>query len=285
MRLRQLARKLQVQPKQLIAVLAENGHEIENDPNFKLTETQEELILKTIPAPEGKSVESPEEDVIEAIEVPKAVVEELETPTEEIITPEPIQEEAKPEQPKPIKAEEAPKVYSLEKEEQEKHKDVELIKAPKLKLEGLKVLGKIDLPAPKVKEKEAPEESEEKTEEPRQPRTSQNREINRQDRNREKLRPRPNSLEAERRRAEQEAKRKKLAEEKRLKAIKEKHYKENVQAKIKAGPTKKKKTKPELSVPTNQKTQTAKKPAVKKEAPKKGLRRLWAWLNGELDKH
>ena len=93
MRLRQLARKLQVQPKQLIAVLSKNGHEIENDPNFKLTEAQEALILKTIPLPEDENIELAKETVIEAVEVPKEVVEEVEVeePLLELL-PEPVLE-------------------------------------------------------------------------------------------------------------------------------------------------------------------------------------------------
>ena len=281
MRLRQLARKLQVQPKQLIAVLSKNGHEIENDPNFKLTEAQEALILKTIPLPEDENIELAKEAVIEAVEVPKEVVEEVETPTEEIVTPKPKVEA--PKEKKPAKTKEVPKVYSLEKEEQEKHKDVELIKAPKLKLEGLKVLGKIDLPEPKVKEKTTTPETDENKEKGTQRKAAHNRTNNRQDRKRQHQRSRPNSVELERRKAEKEAKQKKQAEEKRLKELKAKHYKETVQAKLKAQNPKKKKTQvAENKAPTTSTKPSKHKPQAQK--PKKGLRKLWAWLNGELDK-
>tara|TARA_R110001592_G_scaffold138338_2_gene357269 strand:- start:2926 stop:3804 length:879 start_codon:yes stop_codon:yes gene_type:complete len=292
MRLRQLARKLQVQPKQLIGILSKNGHEIENDPNFKLTEEQESLILSIVPMPkepiEPKAAPIQKEvvEVVEAIEAPLEVVEEVETPTEEIVTPEAV-EEAPKEETKTVKLEEvkeAPKVYSLEKEAQEKHKDVELIKAPKLELEGLKILGKIDLPEPKVKEKAKPEEAEETTEKPQARKATQNRSTPTHDRKRENQRTRPTTLELERRKAEKEAKQKKLAEENRIKALKEKRYKEKVQAKTKTPVPKKKKTKPEAAQATEQLKKAAKAP-VKKQAPKKGLRRLWAWLNGELDKH
>ena len=73
-----------------------------------------------------------------------------------------------------------------------------------------------------------------------------------------------------------------MAEEKRIKALKEKHYKEKVQAKLKATAPKKKKSKPATAQATQQPKKVAKAP-VKKQEPKKGLRRLWAWLNGELD--
>lgn len=288
MRLRQLARKLQVQPKYLIGILSKNGHEIENDPNYKLTEEQESLILSIVPMPkpsiESNAVARPkaEIEVVEAVEDPLEVTEEIETPTEEVITPNTVKEAPKTvEQKEPT---ETPKVYSLEKEAQEKHKDAELIKAPKLKLEGLKVLGKIDLPEPKVKEKAKPEETKEAAEKPKQRNTKQNRNTPTHDRKRQNQRSRPNSVELERRKAEEEAKRKKLAEEKRIKALKEKHYKEKVQAKLKATAPKKKKSKTATAQATEQPKKIAKTP-IKKQAPKKGLRRLWAWLNGELDKY
>ncbi|WP_323756424.1 hypothetical protein [Roseivirga sp.] len=289
MRLRQLARKLQVQPKQLIGILSKNGHEIENDPNFKLTEEQENLILSIVPVPEApieSKVVTPKKEavkVVEAIEEPLEVVEEVEIPTEEVLTPE-VVEEAPKAKPKTKAPEEAPKVYSLEKEAQEKHKDVELIKAPKLELEGLKILGKIDLPEPKVKEKTKPVEAEETTEKPQTRKATQNRSNPTHDRKRENQRTRPTALELERRKAEKEARQKKLAEEKRIKALKEKHYKENVQAKLKATAAKKKKQKSETNQAIEQPKKATKVP-VKKQAPKKGLRRLWAWLNGKLDKY
>ncbi|MGW8123937.1 hypothetical protein ACV07N_14860 [Roseivirga echinicomitans] len=291
MRLRQLARKLQVQPKYLIGILSQNGHEIENDPNFKLTEVQESLILSIVPMPKESSEakvapQKEKAEVVEAIETVMEVIEEVALPTEEVVKPEAV-EEAQNEAPKTEKPEikkEAPKVYSLEKEAQEKHKDVELIKAPKLQLEGLKVLGKIDLPEPKVKEKAKVETAEEATEKPQARKATQNRSTPTHDRKRENQRTRPNSLELERRKVEKEAKQKKLAEEKRIKALKEKRYKEKVKAKTKTPTPKKKKTKPEATQAIEQPKKVA-KASVQKQAPKKGLRRLWAWLNGELDKY
>jgi hypothetical protein len=276
MRLRQLARKLEVSPNRLLEILSENGHTIENDPNFKLTEEQEQLINSRI-AP--KKVE-----VIEVVEEAQKEVElEEEAPTPKKKT---VPKKIELKEPN-VKKAEAPKIYSLEKEIEEKTKDIELIKAPKLKLDGLKVLGKIDLPTPKQKAVKEEKEAEDKvTDTPKARRTNTTTDRKRQP----ERKPRPNSLELERRRIEREAKQKREAEEKHLKALKEKHYKETVLAKQKANAAKKNKKaaqpltpkavidEPKVNKPKAQKAQKL----VKK---KSALGRFWAWLNGAYDNH
>ncbi|PIQ49161.1 MAG: hypothetical protein COW03_06375 [Cytophagales bacterium CG12_big_fil_rev_8_21_14_0_65_40_12] len=276
MRLRQLARKLDVNPSRLLDILSENGHSIENDPNFKLTEEQEQLITTRIAS---KKVE-----IIEVIEeAPKEVEleEEVPTPKKKVL---PKKIELK--EPK-VKKVEAPKIYSLEKEIEEKTKDIELIKAPKLKLDGLKVLGKIDLPAPKQKPVKEEKEAEDKAKDV--PKARRNN-ISEDRKPQPERKPRPNSIELERRRIEREAKQKREAEEKHLKALKEKHYKETVLAKQKANAAKKKKKsaqpltpkavteEPKINKPKAQKAQKV----VKKKTV---LGRFWAWLNGAYDNY
>jgi hypothetical protein len=278
MRLRQLARKLEVNPNRLLEILHENGHKVDNDPNLKLTEEQEVLINSIFPSKKSVVVEEIEETQVETIDVQGEVAP---APKKKVL---PKKIELK--EPK-VKKVEAPKVYSIEKDMEEKTKDVELIKAPKLKLDGLKVVGKIDLPAPKQKPVKEEKVVDEQLEE--QPKTK--RESKTTDRKRQAVRkPRPSSLELERRRTEREARLKREAEEKHIKELKEKHYKENVLAKqqAQAGQKKKKIAKPlpNNNVVTEVKAPYKKSKQVQKPAKKKSvLGRFWAWLNGAYDNY
>lgn len=276
MRLRQLARKLDVNPSRLLDILSENGHSIENDPNFKLTEEQELLINNQI-APKKSKVEATVQEVSK-----EEIQEEAPAPApKKKVLPKKIELKA----PKP-KAE-SPKIYSLEKEIEEKTKDIELIKAPKLKLDGLKVLGKIDLPAPKQKPVKEEKEAEDKAKDiPKARRNNISEDRKRQSEGKQ----RPSSLELEKRRQERKAKQKREAEEKHLKALKEKHYKETVLAKQKANVAKKKKkaaepmvSKVAIEAPRMSKPKTQKAQKVVKK--KTVLGRFWAWLNGAYDNY
>jgi hypothetical protein len=134
MRLGQLARKLNLSPTDLINYLASNGIEAVEGPNTRLNDDQISLVAKQF-NPDGKIEIAP--TVVEEIApaAPAPVVEEiavnvkLEIPTEE-----------------PIVADE------VSTEEPDQLEKSEVIKAPKVELAGLKVLGKIELPEPKKKE-------------------------------------------------------------------------------------------------------------------------------------
>ena len=70
MRLRQLARKLGVQPEKIVNLLAENGHVLENEANSKLTDEQEALALSHwSPQPEAstepEAIDSPDRQVLD----------------------------------------------------------------------------------------------------------------------------------------------------------------------------------------------------------------------------
>jgi hypothetical protein len=130
MRLAQLARKLSIRTTTIVGFLAEQNIPIEDSSNVRLEDEHVNLIMqKFAPAM--------------AAEVAAELAEEKEKSNdehsvrEEVIVEVPaiqlnILEEAKAEEP------------SEEK--------IELIKAPKVELSGLKVLGKIELPEPKKKE-------------------------------------------------------------------------------------------------------------------------------------
>lgn len=156
MRLGQLSRKIGVQPSRISAFLEGENYTLEAGSNSKLTEEQE-LLVKT-------HFEYAEEEVAPAIDIP--IVEEKvpETNTEtikEIQSTEQVEEETATIvnvlNEEIIETEVVEVVNDdipLETELTDNDAPVEdeVIRAPKLKLEGLKVVGKIDLPEPKIKE-------------------------------------------------------------------------------------------------------------------------------------
>ena len=132
MRLGQLARKLALRPTDIVEFMAENNIRIPEGANARLENDHVNLIMKRfVPGwTETSEVESePEEEVI----LPEADSEPLNSDqlnTEEQTSPtaEPVQEQELTEE------------------------SSEVIRAPKIELSGLKVLGKIDLPEQKKKE-------------------------------------------------------------------------------------------------------------------------------------
>jgi len=137
MRLGQLARKLELRAADIVEFLSRNNIQIEEGSNTRVEDDHVKLIIghfnpSLLTEVEGAAEpEIKEEPVIQAervseVELPIALVEE---PKEELtISEEPIAE------------------------------TIEVIKAPKTELPGLKVLGKIELPEVKKKETLKPEE-------------------------------------------------------------------------------------------------------------------------------
>ncbi len=331
MRLRQLARKLSVQPDKIIALLAEHGHVLENEANSKLTEEQEKLALAEWPV----ETESEEETVAEETalsETPEVAIEEPEmveptpapvAPSQEEVTDavEDQQEITSAETDKDLSAHEVlfgppshatsqvsegeeitdepeasdapalPTKIDLEHEtnsypayeEDESYAEAELIKTETPQLEGLKVLGKIELPEPKKPE---PKEDAEEGENAEDSKDSKGRDRNKRGRGRKdrKGKQRLNPVEYERRKTERAAKKKKESAAKKLKEKKKEHYLSNVTQKK---PSASKPEEEEEMAPlpiigqTRPQPKVSKKPAGPK--PKKGLKKLWAWLNGEYD--
>jgi len=138
MRLGQLARKLALRPADIVDFLAEKNIRIADGTNARLENDHVKLIMKRfVPGwtetPEAEPVV--EEEVILKESVPEELnSEELETEELDAPAANSVQE--------PIQAEET----------------IEVIRAPKIELSGLKVVGKIDLPEPKKKEEDLPKE-------------------------------------------------------------------------------------------------------------------------------
>ncbi len=126
MRLGQLARKLSLKPLEIVDFLAGQSIQIDSGNNTRLEDEHVKLVLQKY-AP-GELMEN----------VEKAIEEEevIEIPTIESVNEAASFDMVIPE-----------KINSTPEEER-----VEVIKAPKIELSGLKVLGKIDLPEPKKKE-------------------------------------------------------------------------------------------------------------------------------------
>ena len=264
MRLGQLSRQLEISSEQIVKLISENFREVNNHPNIKISE-EELAFLNERFAPEPVEPEAAAEE-IEAI-----IVEEVKEPVKEVETsevPEFIEELR-------------PQVISLEDEFHAQTEDLESYKAEKPHLEGLRVVGKIDLPEPIVKEKEEnPEEKDDL-------RKARNERVIRQ--RKERSERRTNALIEEKKKAKRLAIKKKFEEEERLKNLKKKHYEEHVKAKIKPVAPRKKKVKVEEtdSTPAVPYSSPAKKTNSRKPIPKQRaknpLKRFWLWLNGAYD--
>ncbi|WP_291780231.1 translation initiation factor IF-2 [Cecembia sp.] len=145
MRLGQVARKLNVGISTIVESLAKKGFEVENNPNSKINVDQFNMLAK-----EFKS-SAMEKEEASHLSIGKRHHEtftiEAESDAKEEKKPEPVQEAKPTEAPKPQPKPEAPKEEKLEKVP---------VDAPKL--QGIKVLGKIDLSG----KKEEPKKEEEK---------------------------------------------------------------------------------------------------------------------------
>lgn len=128
MRLGQLARKLSVRPSQIVDLLAKDQQYFEEGSNAKLNDDLvKQIVLHFAP-----------DRLAELMTVQTQEIEEIQ------VEPEPVVEEV-------VEKVELP-VEPLTAESTEVVSDTETIRAPKVELAGLKVLGKIELPTPRKKE-------------------------------------------------------------------------------------------------------------------------------------
>lgn len=172
MRLGQLARKLDLETSDIIKYLKKENIEVENHLNTKLEDETVAMVLKAF-----TPIEKPKPVIVKKEEKtpePTIIVEEvvLETEVEEI-TPEPVQlEEIKPVEVSrenealtvaELREKEAAEIENQQPETREiielsredkvpENSDVAVIRAPKIELQGIKVLGKIELPEKPQKE-------------------------------------------------------------------------------------------------------------------------------------
>ena len=178
-----------------------------------------------------------------------------------------------------------PAVGTIDDLEGETAANIELIKAKKVKLEGIKVVGKIDLPTkPKPKttdiiaDETATETSDQLTTEKKDAKTHHRpeRRFSKKTTDKEKARRElsySEKLQIEERNKQREL-RKKAKEDKERKR---KYYEQQLQKKLPQKPVKKKKeTVAASTVPTS---------ISQRPASKNPIKRLWAWLNGNTDRY
>lgn len=145
-----------------------------------------------------------------------------------------------------------------------------VIRAKLVKLEGIKVVGKIDLPPPpqpKVKEeKDTNTESSEGNTKSYRGRKSRKNHRNRK----------PESLKEKQEREKRKQERERKAQEKKIKAKKKQHYIEKLEKGQGNKPTSSKRTKSQKRKATENR-----KPMIQKS--KNPVKRFWHWLNGKYD--
>lgn len=309
MRLASLARKIGIKPTELTEFVTNMGVELSSGSNTKLYETVVTAVYEHYAPGFLDEVEDPPET--EVVTEPEPVAEpaseeisEVETPVDDlendeseeeratrIVTEKVWSDELEPDLPPP--GTEEPKVEVEEKKEEvvprtipaepldeiEEDPDIEVIRAPKVELPGLKVKGKIDLPPPPP-----PKEREEKEKPKRVKNDRRNKSRGRKPRD-----GNYNPLEAERRRQAKEEDRLRKEKAKAEKERKKKRYEEEVLAKVKTksiSTSNKKRRKPVEpkpveSVPENNliDSESIIKPRRKKEEKVGTMKKFWRWLN------
>ena len=227
MRLGQASRKLNVGHNTILDFLAKKGHVVENNPNAKLTSEQvallskeyassanekqeaseliiggkhsETITIKATPQETHRKKEDEEQDILIKNLGSQEVVHKEEVAPEKIQSEKPklggLKVVGKIETDKPRKKgkekDEKTEETPIAKGEEIKQQDLELIKAKAEKLQGLKVLDKIALPAEKEKKKEEPAPSDESKRKRPRKRIAPTPQDNRGDRQQQRRSPQP----------------------------------------------------------------------------------------------
>ncbi|MEQ8359519.1 MAG: hypothetical protein RH860_08530 [Cytophagales bacterium] len=218
MRLAQLARKISKKPAEIIDFLASQGIKIEASSNAKVADEHASMVLLAF----AKDLNPDSEQEAESQEVETEQMPEL-LLSAEADKPSPLQDMEIPAEETSTVAEGDTKTMEMAAE---KAQPIEVIKAPKVELAGLKVVGKIDLPEPKKKVIEEPKEQEEEkavreAAPSRGLQNSRRADKNYRDRDRK---PRMNPIALQREREQREVRRMKKEEEKKLKELRTKRY-------------------------------------------------------------
>lgn len=225
MRLGQLARKVGRRPSEVVQFLASKGIGVAEDSNVRIEDDHALLVIQEFAPAQLADLDM--KDEVPAAETPAL-------PAERVSEPEPESNS------------------TPEEETSEQSVDTELIKAPKVELAGLKVLGKIDLPEPKKKAEPPPES--------RQP------ERRERDRRPDKPRPRKNPIALQREKEAEELRRKREEEARLKKEQKTRNYHKRVKP---GGPVKRMKLVDEPVVEIHQEIT---------EPPKTWVGKFFRWL-------
>ena len=208
MRLGQLARKLALRPSEIVAYLAGKNIPIEEGSNIRLLDEHVVLVLLQF-APsrmEGVIGEPDENGETDPVDI----------------------HSAQPEIELTIQTGESPDFKTPDKVNEIREDKPEVIKAPKVELPGLKVLGKIEFPEPKKKEPplidpsltiEGPTVREEPKKSPPEIKKGSPPKTERRDQ-----RPKKNPIALQREREAMEAEKRRKAETERKKELRTRHY-------------------------------------------------------------
>jgi hypothetical protein len=215
MRLGQLARKLSVRPSELVDFLTTHNIPTDSGANTRLEDEQvKQIVLQFAPSRLDELMNEVKEEAIEAEAPIASVVEEPIQITEPIAEPVVVKEEA----------------LSIEAVSTE-NTEVEVIKAPKVELQGLKVIGKIELPEVKKKTTAETESETKEVAEERKPRSDKR---NPRRERTEQQRPWKNPIAIQREQEAQEAERMRKEKLEREKELRTQKYLK----KVKSAPTK-----------------------------------------------
>jgi len=298
MRLGQLSRKLDISTTKIVSFIGEKFEtEIENHPNTKIEdEFIEEIETQFKKAETPKPLEKETTTVVEKVE--KAITEIPEAIVEKVAEVKPVVEEVVEETEVVTTEEEVAEtkeeVASIENVTAEMVKEAELIKAPKPKLQEIKVLRKIELP--NMKKVEKPEETEENVEEKASITPKDVAQLERELKEaidkpapvkKKSTYKRPNKpmkkiksvdeILAEKRAKEEKIRKEQERKDKQQKEYEKKLKKEHYAAQVKDVKPKKKKKKESEAEVVNVKT----KNKVKEEKPKSWIGRLIHWFQTE----
>jgi hypothetical protein len=281
MRIIQIARKLQKTPSEIVEFVNELGIVTDRGFNSRLNEEQIERVAKHFDVDLlDQYTEENEISVKEESELAEDAL-PIENDTDESNPLDIIEQETEIKIENPA-LDDSPEAVETNAEEEEKdlemEDEVEVIRPQLIKLEGVKVVGKIDLPAPKPKKEvdEQPSgENEDKVEkEPKKTTTKKRSYSDRKKSKKIRRDDRPALTYEEKVKRQEERKiRKQKAEYKKQKEKKFKHYYTNVQSKLQAESPK---SKPKTKEITENKIEN-------KPSHRNPLRKFWAWLNGEYD--
>ena len=252
MRLTTLARKIDKTPNQLISFLNEKGIDTSSGLHGKLEDEVVTMVLESfLPESDTDEISKPEvveekdnvEDDAAAVNIPDSKQIHDDAEEEEKLAEEPIpstNEADEPDVPALVETNEIEKTGTVDDLEIDNLADIGLIKAKKVKLEGIKVVGKIELkekPKKVIEGTSEPEEenknikNEEKLKTIRKP---ENRKFDR--RKKTPIRKKAKTLSYEDRLKNEEREKLKLRRrrEKAEKERKKKYYLKNIQPKINA---------------------------------------------------
>ena len=300
MRIGQLARKFDLSTQDIIDTLNKASPASSFHPNTKLSDDQETYVIDSLglvlmdldedKEPEPVAVDEDDQQLMSTEESSQPVkkddtaqLESIDSLVEEVVD----DEQAENENEEVVKAvdqhidpeveqDDGAEIYSdkllalLEAEDSEVDlTKITRIKAPKRDLEGLKVVGKIELPEPKQKTTKAETEQEEEPEvryykKPRRPKLTE-----------EQLEER--RLRAKKKKAAHEARLEKSRKEKAFrdqKKRKKAHYEEQIKTAPSHSAKKKGKSNPSH-------TSTSKSLSKSKDKPKTVFGKFWRWLNPE----